>query len=108
MRKQNKYRNVKTVIDGITFDSKKEAKRYQELMLLNRAGEIGELMLQPEWVFPDMKYKSNCRVRYRADFKYLDKNGKWVIEDVKGMKTPIYKLKWALMKYFFNIEVVET
>lgn len=103
----NKYRNIKTEVDGILFDSKKEAKRYKELKLLERAGEISSLILQPKYTFP-VKYDSGRFIIYKADFQYLDKaTHSQIVEDVKGMKTDVYKIKKAMMKHFHNIEVQE-
>lgn len=96
-----KYGNRKTVIDGITFDSKKEARRYSELKLLEAAGEIAELELQPTFTLTGrnaLKYKSGRLVKYKADFRYYDiRKQVWIIEDAKGMPTPAYKLKAAIM-----------
>lgn len=101
----SKYRNIKTVIDGVTFDSKKEAARYQQLKLLERAGEIRHLTLQPR--FPlDVNGKHICD--YVADFTYIDQaSGKSVTEDAKGMRTPVYKLKKKLTEALFHIRIVE-
>ncbi len=90
----SKYRNVKTVVDGITFDSKLEAKRYGELNLLERAGEIKELQLQQK--FPLMSVTRQKTValigHYIADFTYQE-NGDFIVEDTKGLPTPLYKWK---------------
>ena len=95
-----KYRNIKAVVDGIHFDSRKEAARYTELVLLEKAGEIEELVLQPRYYIMiggvQIKYPSGRRMVYVADFYYLQ-NGKQVIEDVKGHLTDVYKIKRALM-----------
>ncbi len=101
---RNKYKAIKTVVDGITFDSKKEASRYGQLKLLVRAGTISELKLQPRFdlIINDCK----CGF-YKADFDYIE-NGKRVIEDVKGMKTPVYNLKKKLIKAIYGIEIFET
>lgn len=93
----NKYRNRKTVVDGITFDSKREAERYMELKLLEQAGEISHLELQPVVVLQD-KFKHNGKtvraITYRADFAYRDlTTNTSVIEDVKGMETEAFRLK---------------
>jgi hypothetical protein len=101
----SKYGNKKTVIDGITFDSKKEAGRYQELRLLERAGEIAHLELQPRYAI-EINGVKVCT--YVADFRYTPKGGgKEIIEDVKGMKTPVYNLKKKLMKAVKMIEIRE-
>lgn len=101
---KNKYRNKKTVIDGITFDSKAEARRYAELKLLERAGEIKDLELQPKYRLLD-GFKKNGKtyrpIDYIADFKYVDREGKTIVEDVKGKETEVFKIKQKLfeMKY---------
>lgn len=95
-----KYKAKKVIVDGITFDSKKEARRYQELKLLERAGVIKDLVLQPSFLLQDKfeyKDKTEHKIKYIADFKYLDtKTGKVVVEDVKGYKTDVYKIKRKL------------
>lgn len=94
-RGRNKYNAKKTVVDGIRFDSKAEARRYQELKLLERAGEIKGLVLQPKYLLQEAFQKNGKRYRaiyYIADFEYLDVSG-IIIEDVKGKKTAVYKLK---------------
>ncbi len=107
MFKTPKYHNKKTEIDGISFASKKEAKRYTELKLLERAGLIKNLELQKKFVFEGLAYDSGRKVSYLADFVYIDEKGVKVVEDAKGMKTDVYKLKKALMRHFFNIEIRE-
>lgn len=95
----NKYHNKKTVVNGIRFDSKAEAARYQELCLLEKAGEITGLKLQPKYLLcPRTKTEQKCE--YKADFEY-EQNGKTVVEDVKGHKTKEYviKRKWFKWKY---------
>lgn len=102
-----KYGNHKTVLDGITFDSKKEAKRYALLKVYEKAKEISNLQLQPKFYFDNMKGDNNHRIYYQADFSYIDKSGKLVVEDVKGMKTAVYSLKKAMMRYFHKIDIRE-
>lgn len=103
--KVSKYGNVKTVIDGITFASKREGARYQELKLMERAGEIDLLMLQPKFRL-DVNGEKICT--YVADFQYDDlRTDKTVVEDAKGMKTPVYQIKKKLVKAIFGIEIVE-
>ena len=107
-----KYNNIKTVIDGITFDSKKEAKRYSELKLLEKAGLIGSLQLQVKFeLMPSQKggIRKELAIKYIADFVYYDLyniNATMIIEDVKGIKTPAYIIKRKLMK-FNGFEVTE-
>ncbi len=96
----NKYRNKKTSFDGIKFDSQKEAKRYAQLKLLERGKAIGDLRLQVPFVLiPSQNggLRNELPVRYIADFVYIE-NGKQVIEDTKGFKTPDYVIKRKLMK----------
>lgn len=107
MFKTPKYHNKKTEIDGISFASKKEAKRYTELKLLERAGLIKNIELQKKFVFEGLVYDSGRKVSYLADFVYIDEKGVKVVEDAKGMKTEVYKIKKALMRHFFNIEIRE-
>lgn len=99
-----KYNARKTVVDGITFDSKKEARRYSELKLMEKAGDIYNLELQPRFLLQDkFRYKGEPfrKVEYIADFRYTDKTGATVVEDVKGYKTETYNLKkkWFLRQY---------
>lgn len=95
--RSNKYHARKVVRDGITFDSAKEAKRYSELRILERCGQISNLRLQvPFELIP--KNKEERAVKYIADFVY-DENGKTIVEDVKGMKTRDYIIKRKLMKW---------
>lgn len=100
-----KYRNEWTEVGGLRFQSKKEAKRYAELRLLLKAGEISELTLQP---------KIACVVNgthvcnYFADFSFIDKRtSAKITEDVKGLKTPVYKLKRKLVRACTGIEIAE-
>ena len=101
-----KYHNSKTVIDGIRFDSKKEAKRYLELKILEKAGQISHLKLQFPFILIS-KSEYGRAIKYVADFVYYEGN-KRVVEDVKGVRTPVYKLKKRLMAEIYGIEVKET
>lgn len=105
-----KYRNKKTVIEGITFDSKKEAKRYGELRLLERAGEIDTLTLQPKFtLIPTQRRadgKAERSVVYIADFMYRE-NGQFIVEDTKGFRTPDYIIKRKLLLQVHGITVRE-
>lgn len=104
-KKPSKYRNKKTVVDGISFDSKKEAARYCELKLLEKAGKISCLKLQPEFVLQEkFRYAGHMfrAIGFRGDFQYRE-TGNWfkVVEDVKGWDiktekfrlTEVYKIK---------------
>lgn len=100
----SKYRNIKTQIDGITFDSKKEASRYVDLKLLERAGQIRNLRLQVPYIFTHNDTKI-CT--YRADFVY-EEGRRSIVEDVKGKRTRDYMIKRNLMRAFYGIEILET
>ena len=89
-----KYRAQRVTIDGISFASKKEATRYCQLCLLQKSKLISNLTLQPKFPFIINGIKV-CS--YIADFKYIDNNGVEVVEDVKGYRTPVYKLKKKLL-----------
>ena len=95
-KKKSKYSAVKTEINGIKFDSKKEARRYKELKILEKADEIKSLELQPRFLLQE-KFKYNGKtirkIEYIADFRYIDEKGNTIVEDVKGMKTEVYKIK---------------
>lgn len=109
--KQSKYHNKTVTVDGIKFDSKKEAVRYRELSLLERAKAIKDLSLQVKFeLIPKQKGERACD--YIADFTYYEKDqsGKWqlVVEDCKGVKTDVYKIKRKLMLYIHNIKIRET
>lgn len=96
---KSKYNNQKTIVDGIKFDSKKEATRYQELKLLQSSGKIAELRLQVPFMLVPATDEERA-VKYIADFVYLDINaGQMIVEDVKGYRTDVYKLKRKLFKY---------
>lgn len=122
----SKYLNKKIVVNGIEFDSKKEARRYQELLLLLNTGEITDLRLQvPYELIPAQKEPptigSKGGVRpgktieraciYVADFVYKDKEGREIVEDVKGYRMggaySLFKIKKKLMLWRFGISVKE-
>ena len=96
----------RSVIDGVTFDSKKESARYSDLKLMHRAGAITDLTLQPKF---DIVINGQKVCSYIADFSYVE-NGVTVVEDVKSemtRKLPTYRLKKKLMKAVHSIEVRE-
>lgn len=110
--KRSKYGNKKTVVDGITFDSKREAKRYGELKMFERAGQIANLALQPSFeLIPAQRRddgKTELACRYVADFSYVDlKTRQKVVEDVKGVRTPDYIIKRKLLLMQRGITVRE-
>ena len=110
----NKYRNIKS--DG--FDSQKEKRRYEDLLLMQYAGEIRDLNRQVRFTLtPNMhgKYRNEREAYYVADFTYYKVNkfgqDEYVVEDVKSEYTrnlPQYKLKRKLMLYKYNISILET
>lgn len=99
--KKNKYNAQKTVIDGIEFDSKKEAARYAELKLLEKSWAITSLELQVKFILVP-KQTGEREASYIADFVYRE-NGKTIVEDVKSKatKTAVYILKRKLMKWLY-------
>ena len=102
--KKSKYYAEKTEIDGIKFDSAKESKRYANLKLLERAGVIENLKLQPRFLLQEgFTYNGHKerKIEYVADFQY-ERNGQTIVEDVKGMKTEVYKLKRKLFLYKYR------
>lgn len=97
----SKYKNKKTIVDNIKFDSKAEANRYIELKLLEKAGKISDLELQPKFELQE-KYINNKgekvrAITYKSDFSYIE-NGKLVVEDVKGVETKEFKIKKKLFE----------
>lgn len=125
-----KYHSKKTVIDGITFDSKKEAERYSELKLLERCGAISNLELQKVYELIPAQYelyerygKNGNRLKdgkkciekscvYKADFVYIDnETGQQVVEDVKGYKGgqaySVFSIKRKLMLERYGIKINE-
>lgn len=101
--RRNKYGNHKTELDGITFDSKKEAQRYAELCMLQKAGMISDLQRQVRFEIVPKCGMSRARF-YIADFTYTQE-GKKVIEDVKSPATradKVYSLKKALMVWRYT------
>jgi len=109
--KEHKYKAQRTTIDGITFDSKAEANRYWELKMLQRAGKIQKLELQPEFeLVPGLRWngKKLRTIKYRADFRYIE-DGIEIVEDVKGMLTKEYKIKRLLfLNQYPQYKFIET
>lgn len=124
--RRSKYGNRKTVVEGITFDSKKEANRFRELQLLERAGKITALQRQVKYVliptqreFSNEIYKKGAHqghfkpgkvlekeCSYIADFAYIQ-DGAYVVEDTKGVRTEAYKIKRKLMLERYGIQIRE-
>lgn len=120
-RSTNKYNAKETVIDGMVFDSKKEARRYALLKALEEAGEISGLKRQVEFVLiPEQREPDTVgsrggihkgkllerKVSYVADFVYME-NGNLVVEDAKGMRLPDYVIKRKLLLYIHGIQIRE-
>lgn len=107
--RRSKYGNKKSEVDGHLFDSQKEANRYKELKLLQKAGLIGFLELQ---VVFELKVNEEKVCSYVADFVYVDAmTGEKRVEDVKSPATrriATYRLKKKLMKSIYNISIRET
>ena len=108
-KRRSKYGAVKTTIDGITFASKAEARRYGQLLLLARAGHITRLILQPVYrIFAHPLGGDPVQVaKYVGDFQYETREGQKVVEDVKGVKTPVYRLKKKLVEAAYAIQIRE-
>lgn len=119
---RSKYKSKKVTIDGVTFDSKKEANRFRELCLLERAGKITELKRQVKCVLIPAQYEPDTtgprggvrrgklierECSYIADFVYVQ-GGKLVVEDTKGVRTKDYIIKRKLMLYLHGIRIKET
>ncbi len=113
---RSKYHAVKTTVDGIRFDSAKEARRYGELKLMEKAGEIHCLILQPKFNLFALSIYGKVTDPigvYRADFSYCtckSKTGcedKLVMEDVKGFKTPLYRWKKKHVEAQYGIQIRE-
>lgn len=104
----SKYYNKKTqTIDGMVFDSKKEASRWGQLKLMERAGLIKDIQTQVKFeLIPKQEGERACS--YVADFVYTDCNtGKKVVEDTKGYRTEVYRIKRKLMLWVHNIKIIE-
>jgi len=113
--RRSKYGAVPTVVDGIRFASKKEARRYQELRLLERCGDIWDLEVQPKFVLsvhsacpPTSGFFSIQIGFYVGDFKYCEaETTPYVVEDVKGVKTALYKWKKRHTEAQYGISIRE-
>lgn len=104
--KRHKYNARRTTVNGEDFDSEREATRYKELLLLQKAGEIGLIERQKEY---ELNEGGTHSLRYVADFVYrLQSTGEEVVEDCKGFRTKDYKKKRRLMKKVLGITIRET
>lgn len=109
MRRAHKYGAKAAEVDGIRFASQKEARRYQELRLLEKAGEITGLILQPTYdlMVISRDLRTNKVGEYRADFTYYDKPKQAVVvEDVKGYDVPLQRWKRRHAEAQYGIDVV--
>jgi len=97
---KHKFKAIPTVSDNIRFSSKKEKKRYEELKLLQQAGELLFFLRQVPFHLPG-------NVKYVCDFMSFWKDGAVTIEDVKGFKTPMYKTKKKILEATYPIEIME-
>ena len=120
----SKYHAQRITIDGITFDSKKEARRWAMLKLLEKAGKINSLQRQVPFKLAPAFYvdciehlKTKDKVKqvlvhremnYIADFTYYDHEGNYIVEDTKGFRTEVYRKKKNLMRRIYGIEIKET
>lgn len=104
MVKRHKYNAVATTVDGVVFPSKAEARRYEQLKLLERNGRISNLELQPRY---PLLVNGEKVGEYRGDFRYIE-DGVTILEDTKGMKTDVYKIKAKLVKAIYGITIRET
>jgi hypothetical protein len=97
---RRKYRNVPTIVDGIRFDSKAEAARWQELKIMQVGGLISGLHRQ-------VRYDLFAGIKYVSDFEY-ERDGRLVTEDVKGIQTPVFKLKAKLFRERYGRDILIT
>lgn len=123
--RESKYHSKKIEVDGITFDSKKEARRYEELKTLENVGNIKDLELQKKFILIPSQREDDIigprggikkgkviekECAYFADFYYFDvEKDKYVVEDTKSpaTRTEAYRIKRKLMRYVHGIEIVE-
>ena len=103
-KNRRKYNAIRTQIDGYTFDSRKEARRYTELKQLIKGNVLEDLRIHPAFRI-EVKGKMVCK--YVADFSYMQ-NGNFIVEDVKGVRTAVYQLKKKLMAAVWGIRIKET
>lgn len=119
----NKYHNHKAAVDGEVFDSRKEARRWLELQMIQKAGNIKNLERQKKFVLIPAQYEPDItgprggkkkgklierEVAYYADFYYYNPTFDcWVVEDTKGIRTPEYIIKRKLMLYIHKIRILE-
>ena len=104
-KRPSKYHAQPTTIDGIRFDSKLEAARWVQLSLMERAGHISDLRRQVPFILID-KSEYGRQIVYKADFVYTQ-DGKQIVEDAKGVKTDVYRLKKRMLAERYGIAIKE-
>lgn len=115
LHRNSKYHSNKIFMDGMKFDSKKEAERYLQLIAMQEEGEITDLQRQVKYLLiPSQKETIGKKTMvierecaYYADFVYKDKEGRQIVEDVKGMLTPEYVMKRKMMLWVHGIKIKE-
>lgn len=106
IRRTAKYNAHRLTIGGESFDSQMEYSRYKMLQLLERSGDIRNLKRQPRF---DLVVNGVKVGYYKADYEYdLTTTGAHIVEDCKGFKTPVYRLKKKLVKALYGIDILET
>lgn len=102
-KRKNKYNNEKTIVDGIEFDSLKEANHYCELKMLRMAGIVKDFDIQVKFElqpkFTNSKGKNICAINYVADFVVAYPDGHIEVVDVKGFRTKDYELKKKMFEF---------
>jgi hypothetical protein len=106
IKKGSKYGNRIVIVDGKKFHSAAEGERYKTLRLREKRGKIFNLECQPRYPVRHPETNQLC-FTYIADFRYLDANNNIIVEDVKGMRTPVFILKKKLVRIFLNVHIVE-
>lgn len=110
MARRSKFGAVATVVDGIRFHSKGEARRWAELKLLERAGQISILRRQIPFILSVKNFRGGDLIelgKYIVDFSYLDGSGHSVYEDFKGFSTPLgaWKIRHAEAEYGIKVRI---
>lgn len=103
--KRSKYNAKEVIVDGIKFASCREAKRYAQLKIRAQYGMVRDLKLQV--AFRYLGKSGKALFKYIADFTYTDETGTYVVEDAKGFKTPVYRLKKKLIEDQYGFEIKE-
>jgi hypothetical protein len=99
-KRRSKYGAQRTQVDGVWFDSKREARRYIALKMFHKAGNVAWFCLQPRFILPGP-------VEYRADFLVKWLSGRVTVEDAKGVRTKTYRLKKRQVQAIYGVEIKE-